>query len=118
MHKLFVAFAVIVLTAVPIASTDKTAVMSVVHQWVDGFNSGDTESAVATCADHALIIDDFPPHEWHGAGACSTWFNDFQKMAKSHETTAHAITVDKPWHLDITAELAYVVAPRDVVVPA
>lgn len=78
---------------------------------MDAFNNGDMKSAVVTCADQTSIIDDFPPHEWHGAGACSKWFRDFETMSKSHGTSEHRITVGEPWHIDIVAELAYVVAP-------
>jgi ketosteroid isomerase-like protein len=111
MHKLLIAFAMTVLAAVPAAATDTTDLMSVIRQWVDGFNSGDTKSAVATCADQMSIIDDFPPHEWHGADACSKWFSDFQTMSKSDGITNPAITFGKPWHIESTADLAYVVAP-------
>jgi hypothetical protein len=52
---------VAVLAAGPAAATDKTDVMSVIHQWVDGFNKGDMKSTAAACADQTSIIDDFPP---------------------------------------------------------
>ena len=63
-----VAFAVILVATGTTVATDKTDVMTTVHQFVDGFNKGDTASALAACADQTSIIDEFPPHEWHGAG--------------------------------------------------
>jgi len=111
MHKLFMALAVCWLAAGPAAATDKTDVMSVVHQWVSSFNKGDMKSMVTACADQSSIIDDFPPHEWHGAGACSKWSGDFEAFAKSAHITSPAVIVGKPWHVDVTAEAAYVVAP-------
>jgi ketosteroid isomerase-like protein len=85
--------------------------MSVVRQWVDGFDKGDFASMVSTCTDDASIIDDFPPHEWHGAGNCAKWSSDFQDFVKAADITAPAVTPGKPWHVDITADRAYVVAP-------
>jgi ketosteroid isomerase-like protein len=111
MHKSFIALTVFVLVAGSAAATDKTDVMSVVHQWVDAFNKGDMQSMGAACADQASIIDDFPPHEWHGAGACSKWSSDFQAFTHAAVITDPIVTVGKPWHIDVTADRAYVVAP-------
>jgi ketosteroid isomerase-like protein len=111
MHRLFIAFAVALLAAGPAAATDKSDVMSVVHQWVDSFDKGDLKSMAATCTDDASIIDDFPPHEWHGPGTCARWSSDFQDFAKAGDITAPFVTLGKPWHVDITADRAYVVAP-------
>ena len=57
MYKSFIALTASVLVAGPAAATDKTDVMSVVHQWVDSFNKGDMKSMGAACADQASIID-------------------------------------------------------------
>jgi ketosteroid isomerase-like protein len=111
MHRLFIALTVAVLAAGPAAATDKADVMALIHHWVDAFNKGDTQSMVATCADQTSIIDDFAPHEWHGAGACAKWISDFQVFAKSGEFTDSVVTIGKPWHIDATADFGYVVAP-------
>jgi ketosteroid isomerase-like protein len=111
MHKLLIALTLAVLVAGPAAATDKADAMSVVHHWVDAFNKGDMKLVAAACADQTSIIDDFPPHEWHGAGACAKWSSDFQAFAKAGDITDPAVTVGKPWHIDVTADLAYVVAP-------
>ena len=86
MHKLFIALVVSAL-AVGSATADVQAdVMSVVRQWADGFNKSDVKSIKASCADQASVVDDFPPHEWHGAGACSKWFDDFQTFASKQKS--------------------------------
>jgi hypothetical protein len=111
MHKLLAALAVVALASGTATASEKADVMAVLHQWVDGFNKrGDMKSALATCADQTSIVDDIPPHEWHGAGACSQWLNDFDAFAKTHEITDGVVTLGKPRHLDITADHAYVVA--------
>lgn len=109
MHNHVVAFVVAILAAGPVSATDKTDVMSIIHEWVDGFNRGDTQKAIATCADQTSLIDDFPPHEWHGPGACAKWFSDFQTMSQSFGTSKHVITMEKRSHIETTAHLAYVV---------
>jgi hypothetical protein len=65
-HKYTLAFVFALLIALPAGASDMTDVMSVVHRWVEGFSSADANSAIATRADQAAIIDDFSPHEWHG----------------------------------------------------
>jgi ketosteroid isomerase-like protein len=114
MHRIFSLLVVAVLAAAPAVATDKSDVMSVIHQWVDAFNKGDAKSATAACADQTSIIDDFPPHEWHGTGACAKWFSDFQVFAKVGGMTETVVTVGKPTHVEVTADVAYVVAPTTI----
>lgn len=111
MRKLFGVFVIAVLAAGPVAATEKTDVMMSVHQFIDGFNKGDVKTALAACAEQTSIVDDFPPHEWHGPGACATWANDFGADAQKNGITDSFVTLGKPRHVDITADRAYVVAP-------
>lgn len=111
MLKMFVALAIAAVVATPAAATDKQDVMAVVHQWVTSLNAGDSKMLLATCADETSIIDDIPPHEWHGAGACAKWKNDFDAYTKKSEVTDMTASVLKPRHVDITADRAYVVVP-------
>ncbi len=89
----------------------KSAVVASVHQFIDGFNKGDTKMSLAVCADQASIIDDFPPHEWHGAGACAKWMNDFDSDARKNGITDGRVVLGTPLHVDITSDRAYVVSP-------
>lgn len=111
MYRLFTALVVFVLITGPVAASDKTDVMSVVHQFVSSFNKGDMKSLVTQCAEQTVIIDDIPPHEWHGPEACSKWFSDFQAFAAATHTTDPTVTIGKPWHIDLTGDVAYVVVP-------
>ena len=113
MQRIFIALSIAVLAAGPAVASEETDVMAPVHQFVDGFNKGDTKSALAACAEQTSIIDEFPPHEWHGAGACSNWANDFDADAKKNGITDGIVTLSKPRHIDITAERAYVVVPAN-----
>jgi hypothetical protein len=111
MHKIFAVLAVAVLAAGPAAATEKTDAMKPVHQFIDGFNKGDIKTALAACAEQTSIIDEFPPHEWHGAGACATWANDFGAYTKKNGITDSVVTLGTPRHVDVTGDRAYVVVP-------
>lgn len=109
MYKIWIALVLAVLIAGPLAADDKADVLASVHQFVDAFNKGDTKAFSATCADQTSIIDEFPPHEWHGAGACAKWASDYDVDAKKNGITDGLVTMSDPQHVDITADHAYVV---------
>jgi hypothetical protein len=111
MRTISIAFVVAAIAAGPAIAAEKDDVMVPVKQFVDGFNKGDVKSALATCAEQTSIIDEFPPHEWHGPGACATWANDFDADAKKNGVTDGKVTLGKPKHVDVAADRAYVVVP-------
>ncbi len=113
MNRMLIALVMAVAAAGPSLASEESDVMVPVHQFVDGFNKGDTKTAAAACADQTSIIDEFPPHEWHGAGACSTWMNDFDVDAKKNGITDGMVTLSKPRHVDISGDRAYVVVPAN-----
>jgi len=114
MQKTLAVLALVSFTALassPAAASDKTDAMAPVHQFIDGFNKGDVKSALAACADETSIIDDFAPHEWHGAGACGKWAGDFDADAKKRGISDGVVTLGKPRHVDVAGDRAYVVVP-------
>ncbi len=113
MKTIFISLTIAILAAAPAIATEESDVMAPVHQFIDGFNKGDTKTALAACAEQTSIIDEFPPHEWHGAGACSNWANDFDADAKKNGITDGVVTLSKPRHADVTADRAYLVIPAD-----
>ena len=108
MHKLIIAFAVGVLTSGWAAASNKTDVIAVVNHWTDSFNKGDMKSAIATCADEASIIDDLPPFEWHGSGACGKWSDSYGAFVKAHEITDVTVTLAAPRTVEVVGDRAYV----------
>jgi ketosteroid isomerase-like protein len=95
----------------PVIASEKDDVLVPIRQFVEGFNKGDVKAALATCAEQTSIIDEFPPHEWHGAGACQTWANDFVADAKKNGVTDGKVTLGKPRHVDVSGDRAYVIVP-------
>jgi Domain of unknown function (DUF4440) len=112
MHKLIIAVVISLTTTVPsMVASEETNVMIAVQQFVEGFNKSDLQMAEAACAEEAWIIDDFPPHVWHGAGAAAKWFKAFEAYAAANSITETTITLEKPKHVDVTSADAYVVVP-------
>lgn len=95
----------------PAPASSASDVMATVHQFVDGFNRGDTKTGLAACASPASVIDEFPPHEWQGPAACANWANAYAADAKKNGVTDGIVTLGTPWHVDVTGDRAYVVVP-------
>ena len=113
MQKIFIALAIAALTAGPVAASEKSDVLVTVRQFVDGFNQNDTKLLTAACLDPMSIIDEFPPHEWHGTGALQKWLDDYDVDAKKNGITDGRVTLGTPRHIDIAADRAYVVIPTN-----
>lgn len=113
MRKLAFVLAAGLLAAGPAIASEKSDVMVVIHQFVDGFNKGDAKTALAACAEQTSIIDEFPPHEWHGADACAKWADDYTASAKEGGITDGFVTLGKAKHVDVNGDRAYVVIPSD-----
>jgi hypothetical protein len=106
MNKVVIALAVSVLTAGSALAADKDDIMAVLKQWSSG-----AAGTVAVCADDAAVIDDIPPFEWHGPGACSRWQKDNDAYARKEGTTDAGGTIGSPQQLIISGDRAYVVLP-------
>jgi ketosteroid isomerase-like protein len=113
MYKMIILLAIAIAATSSAFAAEETNVMATVNQFVDGFNKGDFKSASAACTDQMSIIDEFSPHEWHGAGAFSRWVDDFDADARKNEITDGFVTLRKPRHIDVTADHAYVVIPAN-----
>jgi hypothetical protein len=111
MRTISIALVIAALAATPAFAADKEDVIVPVRQFIDGFNKGDVKSALAACAEQTSIIDEFPPHEWHGPGACANWAKDFDADAKKNGVTDGVVKLGKPRHIDVTGDRAYVIVP-------
>src|SRR5258707_12475310 len=85
--------ALLALTAAA-ASNDVTAP---IHQFIDGFNTGDVQSAYAAYASgDILIVDEFAPHRWTGPHAAQEWAADYAKDTQAAGVTAGKVTYGAP----------------------
>jgi hypothetical protein len=114
MQKLYFAFAVALLLAgSSVVMGQRTAVMKPINQFVNGFNKGDMQSAMAACSEATAIIDEFPPHTWSGAGACQKWVDDYVADAEKNGIKDGVVTLGNPSHFEMTTDHAYVVIPSN-----
>ena len=95
------------------AAIDTAAVMKPVHEFVASFNKGDATTTDAGCSHVTSIIDDFPPHEWHGAEACQSWMRSYRLYTRANGLADMIITLGSPRHVDVAADRAYVVVPAN-----
>jgi len=110
MNRTIIFLAATVLTLASAASalaSDKDDVMAVLNLW----NDTDPAKGVSSCADDASVIDDFPPFEWRGAGACANWAKTFDGYAQKNAITDSTGTIGKPKRFVVSGDHAYVVVP-------
>jgi ketosteroid isomerase-like protein len=110
-RNLLIAIAMAMVTFTPVAASDNTEVIAVVHRWTDAFSRRSFNTDISPCAEDAVVIDDLPPHVWQGPGACSDWFKAFEAWASKAGVTNAVITLGEIRHLDFDGGFAYLVAP-------
>lgn len=111
MKRILLVLAACVLGISSPAAAQQEDVMAAVNRFGTGYNTGDLKMMNSACAEQTSIVDEFPPHEWHGAGACATWFKDYDIDAKKNGITDGQVTLGTPSHVDVTGDRAYVVVP-------
>ena len=85
-----------------------------VRQFVEAFNRHDVDGMQAACADSTSIIDDFPPYEWSGPLATTSWYREMAGMASGYGMADWSVTLGEPRHVIVSDGHAYVVVPADV----
>ncbi len=85
--------------------------MAAVRQYVEAFNSGDSNAMEATCDDPMQILDGMSPHVWHGPTASGDWWRDVLAEGEHMGASGYHIALGEPQHVDITDNYAYVVVP-------
>lgn len=113
MQNAFVVIVVALLGASTGSVAQKSDPMATVKAFVDAFNKGDSATAVALCAAETSILDEFPPHEWHGAGGCAQWIGAYDADATKNQITDPVVTLGKPRHVDMSGDVAYIVVPAN-----
>lgn len=100
-----------VVAPAPALASDKAAAVAAAHQFIDGFNVGDTKRALAACAPSTSIVDEFAPHTWSGPNACARWADAYNANASANGITDGYVTLGSPWEVDVTGDIAYLVFP-------
>jgi hypothetical protein len=55
-------------------ASEETDVVAAVHRYFDNLDQDKLKTALTMCDSHVSILDEFPPHEWHGPTACGDWW--------------------------------------------
>lgn len=113
MYTMLIALIVALAPFAQATGSQAAAVMAPINQFVDAFNKGDMKAVLAACTDVTSIIDEFPPHEWHGAGACARWVADYDADATKNGIKNGVVKLMNTRHVDVTASRAYVVMVAD-----
>ena len=92
-------------------ASGKADVTAAVHRFFDNLDDRTLQTALATCDSPVSIIDEFPPHEWHGPAACSDWWKAYKAYNEKNGITDTDAKLGTPWNVDITGDRAYFVAP-------
>lgn len=106
-----IAAAAALTVASPAAASDKTDATAVVTRF---FTGTDMAASTRLCAPDAVVIDDFPPHAWHGPDACGHWLRDYLAWSKARGMTPGPLTLGTMRHVEVTGTRAYVVVPAKI----
>jgi len=95
----------------PTFASDKTDVVDAVNRYLANLETDKIQIAVAMCDSDVSILDEFPPHAWHGPTACADWWKGFLAYNEQSGIADGDATLGKPWIVDVTGDRAYFVAP-------
>jgi hypothetical protein len=111
MKKVFLALlaCVVLFPSAMAVAADLTAP---IHQFIDGFNTGDVKSAYAAYANgDIVIVDEFAPHRWIGADAPQGWAAAYDKHARSTGVSDGFVKYGEPTRSEVENDVAYVIIP-------
>jgi hypothetical protein len=110
-RTLLIALASLLLLPVSRAATSDD-VVAPIHQFIDGFNNGDTKSGFAAYAGGSVsIIDEFAPHLWVGPKAAHAWADAYDKHAQATGVTEGNVKYGAATRTEVEGNVAYVVIP-------
>ena len=96
----------------PAFASEQTDVVAAVHRYFDNLDDKDKlETALAMCDSQVSILDEFPPHEWHGPTACADWWKALDAYDEKNGITDGVATLGTPWTVDVAGDRAYFVSP-------
>ena len=78
---------------------------------LDRFNAGDIDAFVAAHQDNPVIIDEFAPYTWSGAGAVQRWLADYMRDAAARGISGGRVDHGRPLQSGSDGNSAYVVVP-------
>ena len=92
-------------------ASDQADVTAAVHQYFDNLDPAKLQTSLSMCDSNVSILDEFPPHEWHGASACADWFKAWGAYNEKNGITDPAAALGTAWSVDVNGDRAYFVSP-------
>jgi len=92
-------------------ASEKTDVVDAVNRYLANLDTDKIQTAIAMCDAETSILDEFPPHAWHGPTACADWWKGLLEYNQKSGITDGDATLGKTWTVDVTGDRAYFVAP-------
>jgi len=112
MKQAFVALLAAVLWVPAAIPGGRDDVSAPVRQFIDGFNTGNVQSAFAAYATGPItIVDEFAPHIWTGPDAAHQWADAYDKHAQATGVTDGVVTYGEPTRTEVEGDVAYVIMP-------
>lgn len=87
-------------------AAEKDDVVAAVHRYLANLDKPET-----MCDSHVSILDEFPPHEWHGPTACADWWKAYNAYNEKSGITDGDGKLGTPLTVDVNEDRAYFVAP-------
>jgi ketosteroid isomerase-like protein len=78
---------------------------------LDKFNGGDAKAWISAQANDTMIVDEFGPHAWSGAGSAQHWLDDYMKDSHTNGITGGRVDYGKPLQATSDGKTAYIVLP-------
>ena len=103
--------AVAAATAAPVAASPAEDAVAAVTSILDNFNNGDSDAFITAHREGALIIDEFAPFLWGGAGSARRWLDAYGKDADARGISLGRVDYGKPIQANSDGSSAYVVLP-------
>jgi len=92
-------------------ASEKTDVGAAVYRHFDNLDNDKLETALAMCDSQVSILEEFPPHEWHGPTACADGWKALGAYSEKSGISDGDATLGPPWTVDVSGDCAYFVAP-------
>ena len=93
------------------SASQKSDVVDAVNRYLANLDTDKIQTALAMCSAEVSILDEFPPHAWHGPTACADWWKALLAYNEKSGITDSTATLGKTWTVDVTGDRAYFVAP-------
>ena len=78
---------------------------------IDKFNGGDVKAWLGAQEDNSLIVDEFSPHVWTGAGSPRRWLDAYAADSKVNGVSGGRVDYGKPLQATSDGKTAYIVLP-------